>query len=395
MNFSPYKISENFVLKKLNYINNGKLSLENYDGKIHQFGNQESFLSAEIKIHNPKFYFNIIRGGSSALGEGYIKNEFETSNLPSLIELTAKNINITHEFSGILNISGINSIFKKLFVSNTKKKSVEDISKHYDLGNEFFSTWLDKTLTYSCGIFDKPGQELEKAQINKYNKLINLIQPKPGDKILEIGCGWGGFAEHLAKNYDVQLDCITISQKQFEFTKKRINLLGLQNKVKVKFLDYRDLKDKYDAIASIEMIEAVGEKNLNRYFKTIKNNLKPNGVGAIQAIIIKDELFDRYKKNQDFIQKYIFPGGFLPSLQSIKDYTKKTGLTMRGYNSYGIHYSHTLRKWRENFIGSWNNISQQGFDNSFKKIWDFYFSYCEAGFRAKNIDLIQFSFRNE
>ena len=395
MNFSPYKISENFVLKKLNYIKDGKLSLENYDGKIHQFGNQESFLSAEIKIHNPKFYFNIIRGGSSALGESYIKNEFETSNLPSLIELTAKNINITHEFSGILNISGINSIFKKLFVSNTKKKSVEDISKHYDLGNEFFSTWLDKTLTYSCGIFDKPGEELEKAQINKYNKLINLIQPKPGDKILEIGCGWGGFAEHLAKNYDVQLDCITISQKQFEFTKKRINLLGLQNKVKVKFLDYRDLKDKYDAIASIEMIEAVGEKNLNRYFKTIKNNLKPNGVGAIQAIIIKDELFDRYKKNEDFIQKYIFPGGFLPSLQSIKDYTKKTGLTLRGYNSYGIHYSHTLRKWRENFIGSWNNISQQGFDNSFKKIWDFYFSYCEAGFRAKNIDLIQFSFRNE
>ena len=395
MNFSPYKISENFVLKKLNYIKNGKLSLENYDGKIHQFGNQESFLSAEIKIHNPKFYFNIIRGGSSALGESYIKNEFETSNLPSLIELTAKNINITHEFSGILNISGINSIFKKLFVSNTKKKSVEDISKHYDLGNEFFSTWLDKTLTYSCGIFDKPGEELEKAQINKYNKLINLIQPKPGDKILEIGCGWGGFAEHLAKNYDVQLDCITISQKQFEFTKKRINLLGLQNKVKVKFLDYRDLKDKYDAIASIEMIEAVGEKNLNKYFKTIKNNLKPNGVGAIQAIIIKDELFDRYKKNQDFIQKYIFPGGFLPSLQSIKDYTKKTGLTLRGYNSYGIHYSHTLRKWRENFIGSWNNISQQGFDSSFKKIWDFYFSYCEAGFRAKNIDLIQFSFRNE
>ena len=281
MNFSPYKISENFVLKKLNYIKDGKLSLENYDGKIHQFGNQESFLSAEIKIHNPKFYFNIIRGGSSALGESYIKNEFETLNLPSLIELTAKNINITHEFSGILNISGINSIFKKLFISNTKKKSVEDISKHYDLGNEFFSTWLDKTLTYSCGIFDKPGEELEKAQINKYNKLINLIQPKPGDKILEIGCGWGGFAEHLAKNYDVQLDCITISQKQFEFTKKRINLLGLQNKVKVKFLDYRDLKDKYDAIASIEMIEAVGEKNLNRYFKTIKNNLKPNGVGAV------------------------------------------------------------------------------------------------------------------
>ena len=395
MNFNPYKISENFVLKKLVSIKNGTLTLENYDGKIYQFGNTESVLNAKIKIHNPKFYFNIIRGGSTALGESYIRNEFETSNLPSLIELTAKNINITHEFSGILNISSISSIFKKFFLSNTKKKSVEDISKHYDLGNEFFSTWLYKTLTYSCGIFEKPGQELEEAQINKYNKLINLIQPKPGDKILEIGCGWGGFAEHLAKNYDIRLDCITISQKQLEFTKKRINRLGLQNKVKVKFLDYRDLKDKYDAIASIEMIEAVGEKNLNKYFKTIKNNLKPNGVGAIQAIIIKDELYGRYKKNQDFIQEYIFPGGFLPSLNSIKDYTKKTGLTLKSYNSYGTHYSHTLSRWRENFINSWYYISKQGFDNSFKKIWDFYFSYCEAGFRSKNIDLIQFSVRNK
>ena len=395
MNFSPYKISENFILKKLNSINNGKLILENYNGNSYNFGNEDSILKANIKIHNPKFYFNIIKGGSSALAESYIKNDFETSNLPSLIELTAKNINVTHEFAGILNISNLSNIFRRLFLSNTKKKSAEYISRHYDLGNEFFSTWLDKTLTYSCGIFEKPNQELEKAQINKYNKLINLINPKSGDKILEIGCGWGGFAEHLAKNYDIQLDCITISKKQFEFTKKRINRLGLNNRVRVKFLDYRDLKDKYDAIASIEMIEAVGEKNLNKYFSIIKNNLKPNGIGAIQAIIIKDELFNRYRKNQDFIQKYIFPGGFLPSLQSIKNYSKKTGLILKGYNSYGQHYSYTLSKWRENFINSSNNIAQQGFDSSFKKIWDFYFSYCEAGFRAKNIDLIQFSVRNK
>ncbi len=393
MNFNPYKISENFILKKLNLINYGMLILENYNGKIYNFGNN-SALKAKIKINNPKFYLNIIRGGSNALAESYIRNDFETDSLPCLIELTAKNIEITHMFSGILNISSINNIFRKIFLSNTKKKSEKYISQHYDLGNEFFSTWLDKTLTYSCGIFEKPEQELEKAQINKYNKLINLIKPKSGDKILEIGCGWGGFAEHLAKNYDIQLDCITISKKQLEFTKERINRLGLNDKVKVKFLDYRDLKDKYDAIASIEMIEAVGEKYLNQYFSTIKNNLKPNGVGAIQAIIIKDELFNRYRKNQDFIQKYIFPGGFLPSLQSIKEYSQKTGLILKDYNSYGQHYSHTLRKWRENFIGSWSNISKQGFDASFKKIWDFYFSYCEAGFRSKNIDLIQFSVRN-
>ena len=395
MIFNPYKISEDFVLKKLKSINSGKLILQNYNGKYYNFGELNSSFEVKIKIHNPKFYFNIIRGGSNALAESYIKNDFETPNLPSLIELTAKNIEVTHKFSGILNITSLNNIFRNIFLSNTRKKSVEYISKHYDLGNEFFSTWLDETLTYSCGIFEKPEQELEKAQINKYNKLIELIKPKPGDKILEIGCGWGGFAEHLAKNYDIQLDCITISKKQFEFTKNRINRLKLNNKVKVKFLDYRDLKDKYDAIASIEMIEAVGEKHLNKYFSTIKSNLKPNGVGAIQAIIIKDELFNRYRRNQDFIQKYIFPGGFLPSLQSIKNYSKKTGLTLKGYNSYGSHYSQTLSKWRQNFIGSWNNISKQGFDSSFKKIWDFYFSYCEAGFRSKNIDLIQFSVRNK
>jgi len=395
MILNPYKISENFVLKKLRLISNGSLSLSNYDGKLYNFGDENSNLKSQIKIYNPKFYFNIIRGGSSALAESYIKTDFETSDLSSLIELTAKNINLTHEFSGVLNIASLKNTFRNIFMPNTRRKSEEYISKHYDLGNEFFSTWLDKTLTYSCGIFEKPDQELESAQINKYNKLISLIKPKSGDRILEIGCGWGGFAEHLTKNYDVQLDCITISQKQYEYTKNRMSQLGLSNRVNVKFLDYRDLKDKYDAIASIEMIEAVGEKYLNKYFSTIKNNLKPNGVGAIQAIVIKDELFKRYRNNQDFIQKYIFPGGFLPSLESIKNYSKKTGLVLKSYNSYGNHYSRTLSKWRKNFINSWEQISKQGFDNSFKKIWDFYFSYCEAGFNSKNIDLIQFSVRNK
>ncbi len=236
---------------------------------------------------------------------------------------------------------------------------------------------------------------MSNAQINKYNKLIDFIKPKSGDKVLEVGCGWGGFAEHLAKNHDVKLDCITISKKQLEFAKKRIFNAGLNEKVNIKFLDYRDVKGQYDSIASIEMIEAVGEKYLNKYFSMIKNNLKPDGIGAIQAIIIKDELFDQYRKSEDFIQKYIFPGGFLPSLQSIKDHTEKSGLQLTAYNSYGIHYSNTLKKWRENFISSWSDISKQGFDQSFKKIWDFYFSYCEAGFKSKNIDLIQFSLCNK
>ena len=395
MILSPYKLSENFIRKKLTLIKDGNLNLTNYDGLNNIYGESNASIKADIKVKDFKFYFNILKGGSTGLAECYIRDEFTTSNLTSLIELTAKNINLTHRFSGILQIQLLKNLFRTILFSNTRSKSKEYISKHYDLGNEFFSIWLDKTLTYSSAIYENPKDDLANAQTNKFNKLIEFIKPKPGDKVLEIGCGWGGFAEHLAKIYDVKLDCITISKKQYEFAQKRIFNAGLNEKVNIKFLDYRDVQGKYDSIVSIEMIEAVGEKYLNEYFSTIKNNLKLNGVGAIQAIIIKDELFDRYRKNEDFIQKYIFPGGFLPSLQSIKGYCKNSGLELTGYNSYGKHYSNTLKTWRENFIKSWSDISNQGFDHSFKKIWDFYFSYCEAGFKAKNIDLIQFSICNK
>jgi cyclopropane-fatty-acyl-phospholipid synthase len=395
MNFTLSKISENFILNKLKSIKGGSLNLKNYNQEIKIFGEQNGIVKADIAVHNPKFYFNILKGGSTGLAECYVRDEFTTSDLTSLIELTARNIDLTHRFSGILRIKFLKNLLKNIFASNTKSKSKEHISKHYDLGNDFFSIWLDKTLTYSSAIYEKPTDDLSNAQINKYNKLIDFIKPKSGDKVLEVGCGWGGFAEHLAKNHDVKLDCITISKKQLEFAKKRIFNAGLNEKVNIKFLDYRDVKGQYDSIASIEMIEAVGEKYLNKYFSMIKNNLKLDGIGAIQAIIIKDELFDQYRKSEDFIQKYIFPGGFLPSLQSIKDHTEKSGLQLTAYNSYGIHYSNTLKKWRENFISSWSDISKQGFDQSFKKIWDFYFSYCEAGFKSKNIDLIQFSLCNK
>ena len=395
MNFSPSKISENFLLNKLKDIKNGSLNLKNHDQKSKFFGDQNGIVKADITVLDPNFYFNILKSGSTGLAESYMRDEFTTSDLTSLIELTARNINLTHRLSGVLRIKFIKNLVKNIFASNTKSKSKEYISKHYDLGNEFFSIWLDKTLTYSSAIYEKSTDDLSIAQINKYNKLIEFIKPKSGDKILEIGCGWGGFAEHLATTHNIKLDCVTISKKQYEFSKKRIFDAGLNEKVDIKFIDYRDIKGKYDSMVSIEMIEAVGEKYLDKYFSMIKNNLKVNGVGAIQAIIIKDELFEQYRKNEDFIQKYIFPGGFLPSLHSIKSHINKSGLQLTEYNSYGIHYSNTLKKWRENFIHSWADISKQGFDRSFKKIWDFYFSYCEAGFKSKNIDLIQLSLYNK
>ena len=392
---SLFKISEKIVLNKLKKIEYGSLKLINYDGQVFHFGNLEDELTADIKIKNEKFYFNIIVGGSSALGEAHMSKDFYSTNLTNLIELTARNIRLIHSFSGSLRIQKIKNFIKKIFASNTKSKSLKYISKHYDLGNSFFSKWLDKSLTYSSAVYEKPNDNLEKAQKNKYQKLIDLLEVKDGNKVLEIGCGWGGFSEYLAKNYNVTIDCITISKKQFEFTKDRINNAGLNNKVNVMFLDYRDLKEKYDRIASIEMIEAVGEKYLDKYFETIKRSLNVNGAAAIQGITIRDDLFERYRSSEDFIQKYIFPGGFLPSLGFMKSLIKKNNLNLLKVNSYPDDYAKTLATWRENFLKVWSNIAPLGFDETFKRMWEFYLSYCEAGFKSKNIDLIQFSMSNK
>ena len=392
MNFNL--LSDKIVFNSLKLIKHGFLEIQNHDSKIYKFGNESELLRAKIKINKPGLTLQIIKSGSVGLAEAYMRNEFETDNLTNLIEITAKNIKLVYKFSGIFDISMINKL-KSIFIKNNKSRSKKNISKHYDLGNDFFSLWLDPSLTYSSAIFEKQKDDLFSAQLNKYKKLTELIKPNVGNKILEIGCGWGGFAEYVGKNYDVKLDCITISKEQFEFSKKRIFENGLNEKVNIFLKDYRDVKDKYDSIASIEMIEAVGQNYLVNYFKSIKKNLTENGRAAIQAITIDDSLFDRYKTKEDFIQKYIFPGGFLPSKKKLYDLSSSNGLEIKKYESYGSHYSNTLKIWRDEFLKKWEEISKHGFDNKFKRMWHFYLSYCEAGFKSKNIDLIQFSMQNK
>ena len=389
-----HRIADKIIFNILKRINVGYLEITSTSGELLKFGNYEDKLKADLKIKSSALSYNLIKGGSVGLAESYMKNEFETSNLSNLIELAARNINIVHKFAGILDLKFLNFI-KNKFIKNTKSRSKENIAKHYDLGNDFFSLWLDKTLTYSSAIFDEQNKDLAEAQNNKYQKLINLIQPNNGDKILEIGCGWGGFAEYLGKNYDVKLDCITISKKQFEYAKERIHNCGLNEKVNIEIKDYRDLNSKYNSIASIEMIEAVGQNYLESYFKTIKDNLSDGGKAAIQAITIDDSLYDRYKNKQDFIQKYIFPGGFLPNKNTINKLVSKNGLSVNSYISYADHYADTLSIWRDEFNKKWSLIKDQGFDLTFKRMWEFYLSYCEAGFKSKNIDLIQFSLQNK
>ena len=389
-----YNFSDQIVFKILRDIEHGYLEITKYNGELLKFGNPNSPLKSVLKIKKPNFTFNLIKGGSVGFAESYMRDEFETDNLSNLIEITARNIKIIYKFSGLLDFPMVNYV-KNIFIKNTRGRSKDNISKHYDLGNEFFALWLDKTLTYSSAIFDERNKDLSNAQNNKYQKLIDLIKPNNGDKILEIGCGWGGFAEYLGKKYDVKLDCITISKKQFEYAKKRIQECGLNEKVNIEIKDYRDLKNKYNSIASIEMIEAVGQNYLESYFKTIKDNLSDDGRAAIQAITIDDNMFDRYKNKTDFIQKYIFPGGFLPSKNIINKYVSENGLAIKSYDSYADHYSDTLAIWRNEFNKKWDLIKKQGFDLTFKRMWEFYLSYCEAGFKSKNIDLIQFSLQNK
>ena len=385
--------SDKIVFSSLKLIKKGHLILTNYDDEKYLFGDPSQKLKVKIKINKPGLTYQIVKSGSTGLAEAYMRGDFETDDLTNLIELTAKNIKLVYKFSGLLDFSLFNKI-KNFLLKNDKSRSKKNISKHYDLGNEFFSLWLDPTLTYSSAIFDQKDNDLEKAQINKYKKLVELIRPKSGNKILEIGCGWGGFAEYVGKNHDVKLDCITISKKQFEYASNRIFKNGLNEKINIQFMDYRDVKQKYNSIASIEMIEAVGQNYLENYFKSIKTNLVRDGSAAIQAITIDDNLFDRYKTKEDFIQKYIFPGGFLPSKKKLYDLSQNNGLAINQYNSYGLHYSNTLKIWRDEFFKKWEEISKQGFDNKFKRMWHFYLSYCEAGFKSKNIDLIQFSLQN-
>ena len=381
------KISEKIVLNKLKKIKNGNLKLINYDGKVFHFGSLESNLSADIKINNPKFYFNIISGGSSALGEAHMNRDFYTSNLTNLIEISAKNIELVYSFSGSLKIKKIKNFFKSIFASNTKSKSLHYISKHYDLGNNFFSKWLDKTLTYSSAVYENENDSLEIAQKNKYQKLIDLLNVKDGNKVLEIGCGWGGFLEH-ASNQGYLVKGITISPSQFKFAQDRIENLEIVPDIEL--IDYRLLEGKFDAVVSIEMFEAVGSEYWNSYFQKIQNVLKPNAKAVIQTITMTEDYFEGYDKWPDFIQTYIFPGGELASDKLFIDKARKFDLENIKTTNFAKSYAKTLETWYENFQIAWRDIEEMGFDAKFKRTWDMYLAYCRGGFLNGQLEVSQY-----
>lgn len=380
---------EILLLKGIKKFSYGSIQIEFSDGYIENIMAKKPGPKAMLKINKPNAAKEIIQGGSVAFAESYINKDISTDNLTNLIHYCALN---NDQAESTFNISILKKIIHKVFHyknKNTKNQAKKNISFHYDLGNKFYEYWLDKTMTYSSAIFNNKSIELEAAQNNKYKKLAELSAIKNGDQILEIGCGWGGFAEFIGNNYDCNLTAVTISKEQYEYTKKRIFDANLSHKIEVLLCDYRNITGKFDKIVSIEMFEAVGKQYWNTFFKKIENILKPKGSISLQLITIDDNIYDVYKTNPDFIQKYIFPGGMLPSDKILKKLINKTSLKINSIDSFSKDYAKTLNIWNKEFNKKWDKIEKLGFDENFKLLWNYYLSYCEGGFLSKNIDLKQ------
>ena len=377
-------------IKKFPY---GSLQIEWPDGKSQKIDAIHKGPNAKLKIVDSNVVREIIQGGSIKFAELYISKRIITNNLTNLMHYCALNNDQAEETFKITIFRYLYNKYLHFKNKNTKIQAKKNISHHYDLGNQFYKYWLDKSMTYSSAIFNGKNDNLELAQNNKYQKLADLSSIKKGDNILEIGCGWGGFSEFLAKNYDCQITALTISREQFKFTTERMEKANLTSKVTVVFSDYRNIQGKFDKVLSIEMFEAVGREYWKTFFEKIRTILKPNGNVGLQLITIDDKIYNVYKNNPDFIQKYIFPGGMLPSVEVLKNIIENTSFRINSINSYSNDYAKTLNIWNKEFNRNWTKIEKLGFDERFKLLWNYYLSYCEGGFLSKNIDLKQINLK--
>ena len=345
---------------------------------------------ASVTLVNKKCLDDFFLKGDLGWAESYIEKNWESTNLSDFLEWGAKNF---HEFSKYIRGKWFIILYlrmKHYLNRNSRSGSKKNISFHYDLGNSFYEKWLDKSMTYSSAMFEKKTDDLFKAQINKYSNLARITDIKNKDKVLEIGCGWGGFSSYLAKNFSADVTAITISKKQYEQVKEKVFKDKLADKIKVQLTDYREIKGQYDKIVSIEMFEAVGEKYWPKYFEILKNNLKNNGSIGLQTITIEDRFFKKYRKFPDFIQTYIFPGGMLPSIEEMTKILKSNGLFIKDQKMFGNDYAKTLKLWSTSFEGSWEKIKKEGFNDTFRRMWRYYLGYCEGGFKSGNINVGQF-----
>ncbi len=379
----------NSIFSLLQGINLGTLIIELPNSQKYKINGKTDGPIGRIQIHNDEFFARLIREGENGFCESYIDGWWTTPDLMTLMDLLMLNGDL---FGSNLPGAALLRYYEKLrhwFRSNTRSQAKRNISYHYDLGNDFYTKWLDKTMTYSSGFFEQGDETLSEAQTHKYRLICESLSLKPTDKILEIGCGWGGFAEYAIKNHGVSVTGLTISKEQLNYAKKRIFESGIAEKANILLRDYRDERGLYDAVASIEMFEAVGEKYWPEYFSVVRDRLKDSGKATLQIITIDDKFFPHYRKNVDFIQKYIFPGGMLPSHDALNEQFRLAGLKKVRSREFGQSYSKTLRIWHRQFNSVWSDITPLGFDERFKRMWNFYFASCAAFFLSRTGDVTQ------
>ena len=370
-------------------LNSGRVDFILPDGRRFRAEGSKPGPVAEVKINNPDVFARLVREGDLGFCDAYLDGWWTTPDLQAFMDfIHADNDDMYDGFPGMALVRAWEKA-RFWFQSNTKRQALKNISYHYDLGNDFYSLWLDDTMTYSSALFNTSQESLEKAQIAKYASMVDQMGVKPGDHVLEIGCGWGGFAEYAAKERGLKVTGLTISKEQLDYANKRIKSKGLSDQVNLKLQDYRDETGVYDGVASIEMFEAVGEKYWPVYFDKIKQCLKPGKQATLQIITIQDARWDVYRKSVDFIQKYIFPGGMLPSPSVLRKEVHKAGLSVQHSIEFGKSYSQTLRRWFEVFNNKWDNISAMGFDDRFRRMWNFYLTSCAATFESGNCDVTQ------
>ena len=383
------RLAENSVRSKLAALKGGLLTL--IDGKHTSVHGEEGSIKVTVTILNPRFYRAIAFGGHVGAAESYAEGAWTTEDLTSLVRLFVCNREVLDGME--TGMARLVQPLRQLLHSknrNTESGSRRNIRAHYDLGNNFFREFLDETMTYSAGIFDKPESTLKEASIAKYDRLCRKLSLSPEDHVIEIGSGWGGFAIHAAQNYGCKITTTTISEEQYTLGKLRIQDAGLGDRITILLQDYRKLTGTFDKLVSIEMIEAVGHHYFESFFKQCSHLLATHGLAAIQAITIQDRFYESARKEVDFIKRYIFPGSCIPSITALSTAASITDLRLVHLEDLTPHYAETLRRWRARFLGRWDRIEAQGFDEYFKNIWEFYFCYCEGGFDEAALGSLQF-----
>ena len=369
----------------------GRLTLVMPDGARHQLTGQTAGHAAVLTIRDPRFAVRVLKNGDIGFAEGYMAGEWDTPDLAVLLETLVNNYDqIRRLFDGNPLMKLVNGIGHRLN-RNSRRGSRRNIHAHYDLGNAFYGAWLDPSMTYSSARFEGPGQSLQDAQRAKYASLARMMDLQPGHSVLEIGCGWGGFAEFAARETGAVVTGVTISREQHDYARRRLFEAGLAERADIRLIDYRDVEGRFDRVASIEMFEAVGREYWPVYFRKLHDALKPGGRAGLQVITIQDELFDEYDARTDFIQKYVFPGGCLPSEARMAPEIAGAGLAEAGIVRFGGDYAETLAEWARRFESAWGEIVmiEASFDDRFRRLWRFYLAYCEAGFRSGRTDVIQ------